>query len=144
MNSLLDIYREKLKESGHSNTNARKAVFLCLTRHEHMPLSMADLVSETKGSVDRASVYRAVELLERTGIIKRINIGWKYKLELGDAFHRHHHHITCSNCRKVTSTHDNGLLEQAIVMTAHKYGYSVTDHQIEILGNCPDCQNKSS
>ncbi len=90
---------ERYETPGHSLTRARLAVFRALQDKE--PLAMAEVARACAGKADRASVYRAVALFEELGIVKRLQIGWKYKLELSDAFHHHHHHLTCLKCGRV-------------------------------------------
>lgn len=91
--------------------------------------------------VDRASVYRAVELFERLGIVQRLNMGWKYKLELTDKFAAHHHHLSCNNCGK-TITMNEASLEKIIESLAREHHFKPTAHQIEIQGLCQACQKE--
>ncbi len=94
---------------------------------------------ERAGRVDRASVYRAVELFERLGIVQRINTGWKYKLELSDKFAEHHHHLSCVNCGKTIDMNEVELEAAIDKLTAAHY-FKPTAHQIEIQGLCAACQ----
>ena len=102
------------------------------------PMSMHDLVGKVSG-VDRASVYRSVELFERLGIIQRLHTGWKYKLELSDKFSDHHHHLTCSRCGK-TITMNEGELELIIRKIAAHHNFQPSSHQIEVQGLCAECR----
>lgn len=125
-----------LKASGYSITKARLAVFDALTGQE--PLAMYELVAKTT-NIDRASVYRAVSLFEELGIVQRLNTGWKYKLELSDAFNEHHHHLTCTNCgRTITMNEDE--LEVLIAKLAAHHHFDAHSHQIEIQGLCRSCR----
>ena len=85
-----------LKKNGASLTATRVAVFNLLLNQE--PQSMAVLAKRAVGKADRATLYRTIELFERLGIVNRLNIGWKYKIELSEAFSGHHHHFYCTNC----------------------------------------------
>jgi Fe2+ or Zn2+ uptake regulation protein len=69
-----------LRKNNSSLTKPRKAVFNLLLSKE--PQSMQVLVKRAEGKVDRATVYRTIELFEELGIVHRLNIGWKYKIEL--------------------------------------------------------------
>jgi Fur family ferric uptake transcriptional regulator len=135
-----ELYLKKLKETGNSNTVIRSAVFGTLLDSEHTPLTMAELIRRTADYGDRASVYRSVTVLEEIGVIKRLNIGWKYKLELSEEFHGHHHHITCEKCGRTESLTDENL-EEVIKSSAQKADYKITDHTIEIKGVCADCKS---
>ena len=137
MTSVQDTFQEALKTSGHSLTAARSRVFEALVGQE--PLSMQDLVLRAS-NVDRASVYRAVELFERIGIVQRLNTGWKYKIELTDLFTAHHHHVTCTECGATTAINEE-TLEQFIDRLARAHGFTPTAHQIEIQGQCLTCRS---
>ncbi len=134
--SAVEDLKNILKSSGASVTKARLAVFEALLGQE--PLSMHDLATRCS-RVDRASVYRAVELFERLGVVQRLNIGWKYKLELSDKFSAHHHHLSCINCGRTVDMNE-GELEQLISKLAAGRHFKPTAHQIEIQGLCENCQ----
>jgi Fur family transcriptional regulator, ferric uptake regulator len=131
-----ETLHELLKREGHSFTQTRQRIFHTLMGQE--PISMAQLTGRVRG-VDRASVYRTIDLFERLGIVQRLYSGWKYKLELTDKFAPHHHHLTCTNCGRtiVLSEHE---LERFIEQLAHKHGFTPVGHQIEIQGLCTMCK----
>ena len=133
-------YLEILKANRVSNTKQREIVFNQLFTSGHHPLSMQELIDKTIDKIDRASVYRTVEILEKIGILKRVHLGWKYTLELSDEFHGHHHHITCLDCGSVYATKDDKKLEEIVFEMAAKLGYKVIDHHIEIRARCSECQ----
>lgn len=136
MTARKDTFKHLLKDAGYSLTKARLSVFEVLLDN-HEPMSMGQLVAAAP-AVDRASVYRAVELFERLGIIQRITTGWKYKLELSDRFTDHHHHLTCTNCDRVVKINEDEL-EQFIADVAQRAHFMPSAHQIEIQGLCEDC-----
>jgi Fur family ferric uptake transcriptional regulator len=125
-----------LKASGYSITNQRQTVFDLLVNQE--PLSMRELCQRAARTMDRASVYRTVALFERLGIVRRINIGWKYRLELSDIFSEHHHHMTCLKCKRIIQINAQAL-EKFIDTLASSAQFSPTEHQIEIQGYCAAC-----
>lgn len=135
----LEILQNTLKTAGCSLTTARRTVFEALLGHE--PQTMADVITSAK-SVDRASVYRIIELFEKLGIAHRLQIGWKYKLELSDQFSKHHHHLTCLNCGKVVALPENAIFEDYIRAFAIDYGFELKDHQLEVRGLCAECRIK--
>ena len=136
MASPQEVFRQIIKEHGFSVTEARLAVFKALLGQE--PMSMHTLV-ERAYDIDRASVYRAVDLFEKLGIIQRLNTGWKYKIELTDRFNDHHHHISCTECGKTIAMNEQQL-EHFIEALARQHGFTPVAHQIEIQGICQNCQ----
>lgn len=130
-----------LRGARQSLTMPRRAVFLALQNQE--PLTMHELVERCRG-IDRASVYRSVALFERLGIVQRLQTGWKYKLELSDSFHEHHHHATCARCGLVIPLPENPKLEAYLHRLADAYRFALQNHQLELSGLCQQCQAQSS
>ncbi len=131
----VETFKTILKDAGQSVTKPRVAVFKALFGRE--PLGMHELIGRV-GKVDRASVYRTVELFENLGVVHRVNIGWKYKLELTDKFAEHHHHLSCTNCGRTISMNEDEL-EALIAKLAAGHRFKPSSHQIEIQGLCEDC-----
>ncbi len=127
-----------LKEHQLNITAARQAVFQAL--HDAEPLTMAELVARCK-SINRASVYRTVSLFEQLGIIQRLQNGWKYKLELSDTFHDHHHHITCLVCGQTEVIAESKTIENQLDSLAFSAGFQLSRHQLELQGYCQGCQD---
>lgn len=132
-----DSLRALLKKGGASLTGPRRTVFDLLYGQE--PQSMQVLIKRAEPEVDRATVYRTVELFERLGIVHRLNVGWKYKIELSDLFVGHHHHFHCSKCGTTYSLEPSPMLETMIDTVAAKENFSPRGHQLEIHGVCANC-----
>lgn len=127
-----------LAKNGYSLTQAREQTFKLLLSPE--PQSMAELLAKAKGSIDRVSVYRNVDVFEKIGIVHRIYIGWKYKLELSDQFVGHHHHFSCLNCGKMIDIEDGAAIENFVSTMSEKFAFTPRRHQFEIDGYCKDCR----
>lgn len=138
MSEPLEQFRNTLKHHGYSLTRARLAVFGALQGKE--PLSMSQVAQACAGKADRASVYRTVALFEELGIVRRLQIGWKYKLELSDAFHYHHHHLTCLKCGRVIPLPEDRQMEARLHTLARGQDFVMKDHLLEIQGLCSDCR----
>lgn len=131
-------FKKILQDNGYSVTRARSLIFDALAAANE-PMAMHRLIDEVKGGADRVSVYRTVELFEKLGIAQRINIGWKYKIELSEAFLDHHHHMTCLGCGRVVTVQDEPQFEAMIERLAQVSGFTVASHQLEIQGHCETC-----
>ena len=134
-NETLAVY---LKKAGYSMTNSRREVFNLLA--DKAPLTMHAIWKQLEGSTDRSSIYRTVSLFERLGIIQRINRGWKYTLELTDAFVPHHHHFTCTNCSKVINFEEPTKLDSVLNELASHNDFEIKSHTLEVAGLCKDCR----
>jgi len=133
----VDTLKAILKQNGHSLTKPRKTVFNLLLGQK--PQTMNELIKKAGKRVDRASIYRTVSLYENLGLVHKLNIGWKYKIELSDAFLGHHHHFYCTNCGQTYSLPASPMLETMIDTVAKKSDFSPHGHQLEIYGFCQKC-----
>jgi Fur family ferric uptake transcriptional regulator len=131
------ILTDLLRQNGYSLTQPRLVIFNVLRLHQ--PLTMKELSNKCK-RIDRATVYRTAELFEQLGIANRLTIGWKYKLELSEAFSEHHHHLHCSGCGKTFDVPANPSLEAMIKDISSQRGFLARVHQLEIDGLCENCQ----
>ena len=131
-------FKHLLKTRGFSLTKARLLVFEQLVGKE--PQTMHELYESVGGKIDRASLYRVVDLFERLSIVERLQTGWKYKLELTDTFNRHHHHLTCIDCGQVFPIKEDEETEVLISRLAEKHQFLASRHQLEIQGYCAPCQ----
>lgn len=134
-------FREILAGKGYHLTQARELVFLTLL-NSSKPLSLRELYTQISSKVDRASVYRNIELFEKLGIVHRIYIGWKYKLELSDQFIAHHHHLICLSCGKVIDIKDERHIDEFTRDIARQFDFQPRSHQFEIDGYCKECLSR--
>lgn len=132
------LLQSVLKKHGYSVTKPRLVVCELLWNHE--PQSMRELTQRLNARLDRASLYRTIDLFEKLGIVQRIYIGWKYKIELSDIFTKHHHHISCLRCGKVIPLHEGPELEALLHQLAEQHNFTAQSHQLEIAGFCQDCR----
>ncbi len=116
---------------------ARQIVFMALQDKE--PQTMYEITIACKDKVNRATIYRVISLYEKIGIVQRLQIGWKYKLELSGAFHHHHHHMTCTDCGVTVQIPEDMHLEQHLRDAAGRQNFVMQGHQLEIQGLCTEC-----
>jgi Fur family ferric uptake transcriptional regulator len=134
---MIEQLKVQLRDAGYSLTKPRLTVFSALQGKK--PKTMHELVASLDNVIDRASVYRTVTLFESLGIINRIQHGWKYRIELTDAYTPHHHHITCSVCNRMVSFHESEVFEELINAAALDQGFVPKSHSLEIVGLCQKC-----
>jgi Fur family transcriptional regulator, ferric uptake regulator len=135
----LEQFKTTLNTGAYSLTKTRQLVFAALQNKE--PQTMAEVIAACHGRADRASIYRTITLFEELGIVQRLQIGWKYKLELSDRYHYHHHHLTCSKCGRTFALPNDERLEQRLRQLANGQNFQMRGHQLEIQGLCLDCQS---
>jgi len=136
-NDDLSNFKQILINNQAHVTRARETTFALLANPE--PQSISEILLKAKGKVDRVSVYRNIELFEKLGIVHRIYVGWKYKLELSDQFVSHHHHLSCLSCGKIIDIKDEEHIDSFIKEITYKIGFVPRRHQFEVDGYCEKC-----
>lgn len=91
-------------------------------------------------NTNRSSIYRNIDLFLKLNIVNKIQIGWKYKIELSDAFRQHHHHIICNRCGKVKEFKENPAITQVIKDISIDNEFVPLSHEFSILGLCNSCK----
>ena len=137
MDSGIHKVKATLKDAHFSATRSRLMVFTNLASTG--PKSVGDLAEDLQKDVDRATVYRTVELYERLGIVNRIWHGAKHLVELSEIFTPHHHHALCQQCGR-TIDMASPELEAALTTLAKKHKFLALNHSVELTGYCPNCQ----
>lgn len=95
-----------------------------------------EAVVRSLGAADYSTVFRAVSSLERSGLVKRIDLGdGKVHFELSE---EHHEHIRCDSCGRVVEV-PGCVLEDAAASVKGSTGFTVTSHQLLFTGLCPEC-----
>lgn len=130
-----------LAEAGHRSGGARRQVIellaqqrCCLSAQE-----LFDRLRERDAGVGIASIYRALELLQRRGLVHRLDLDGVAHYEPALPGGDHHHHVVCDNCGRVAAFEDEAL-ERAIDRLAKRLRYTVAGHDVVLHGACPDCK----
>ena len=101
---------------------------------------ISDLLRQRDSKVGLASIYRALELLERMGLVKRIDLGdAAARYEAASPGGEHHHHIICDSCGTVERFEDEAL-ERAIGRLSDRVDFAVAAHDVTLHGECPACR----
>ena len=87
-----------------------------------------------------ASVYRALEVLDRLGLVHRLDVGdGTARYEAAQPGGEHHHHVVCNHCGRVAQFADDGL-EQAIATLSQRLDFAIDQHDVVLRGSCPNCR----
>lgn len=137
-------YAPRLSRAGHRVTGARRAVAdLIAGRTGHF--TAADLLADARARrlrVGRASVFRALDLFTELNALERIDLPTgEHAYVACEPVRRHHHHVVCRNCGRVTEVEDAGMGAVAAEM-ARRSGYAIDTHRLELYGQCPVCQRR--
>ena len=89
--------------------------------------------------VGLASVYRALELLDRLRLVQRVELGdggTRYEPFLRDG---HHHHLVCEHCGQVAAFEDSEL-ERTIERLTGRVEFAIDALDVTLRGVCPACR----
>ena len=131
----------RLRRESRKITGPRAAILEIFRQHPH-PLTNKEIFAGLpKGECDLATIYRAVRMLEKLGIVKRFDFGdgiARYEL-VAEGDDGHHHHLICTQCAQVVEIGEcfPAEIEQRI---AAQNGFRAVTHRLEFFGVCPDCQ----
>lgn len=129
--------RDDIKNAGLKVTKPRLRILAMLekTRSYHLTAERIhqDLLGAGEG-VSLATVYRVLLDFEKAGLVTRhqFNDGHAvFELDRG----KHHDHLVCLDCGKVTEFH-NAAIERQQQAIAAKMGFEVGRHALTLYGHC--------
>jgi Fe2+ or Zn2+ uptake regulation protein len=117
-------------------TDRVRALILSGERHAW---SLEDLHEAARAELPTAvfsTIFRAVEVLERQGVVRRVDLGdGRVRYESAGT---HHEHIKCTSCGTVEEV-PGCVVEEATAGVQRRTRYVVTGHQVVFTGLCPRC-----
>ena len=130
-----------LKQKGMRLTPQRRLIVdLIHNNTDHLTAEdIIKLVRSRMPGLNKSTVYRTLELLERSGCV--------YKSELDDRviYHHaeegHHHHLVCEDCGRTVECDEDiaAPLEKSL---QKRYGFQVHLQHLVMTGLCQACRNK--
>lgn len=111
-------------------------------------LSADDLLEKVRAiepQVSLATVYRTMKLLTECDLATAHRFGdGQTRFEPSSAEEdEHHDHLICTRCDRIVEFID-ARIEALQEEVAHKHGFRVTEHRLELYGLCRACQIKES
>jgi Fur family ferric uptake transcriptional regulator len=137
---------EELAARGVRMTAQRRAVVETMQEAEgHLDAaSLLELAGRRAAGLDRATVYRTIELLKRHGLIDELDLmhveGEKHYYEVKTE--REHAHVTCVECGRVEEF-GSPMLERVRSELAEELGFEVEVARLEVGGRCAACREKA-
>lgn len=117
---------------------------LKILQEKAKPTSIAELhtiASRRNPNLNLTTVYRNMETMEEVGLVQKFNFGEnQFLYELRNE-QDHHHHLVCSNCRKIIDL-EKTFRESFFDQVERSHGFKVISHNFEIFGLCSECQTK--
>lgn len=121
-------------------TDAVRAIIAAQDRHAWALDELLEAVRRDIPSADFSTVFRAMQTLERGGLVDQVDIGdGKARYETR---RDHHEHIRCTVCGKVAEV-PGCVVEDAVAQVQRRTGYLVSSHQVVFTGVCRSCRPAS-
>lgn len=142
--ALLERLGAILKRNGLKNTHQREVILRLLFDRpgHHTPEQIHEQLKKEAPDqkIGIATIYRALSLLEKEGLISSISFGASgKKYELADP--THHDHMICRGCSKIIEFFDERIEEMQREI-ARRYQFEMEDHMMQIFGLCSECVEK--
>lgn len=126
-----------LAEAGLRRSVPRERVIACLAGRD-CAVTAIEIDLELEGT-GRATVYRALEQLEKLGLVRKVDLGEAaFGYETIDPSGHHHHHLVCRSCGRVIPFEDEAL--ETAVHTIARPDFTVESHEITLQGLCDRCR----
>ena len=90
--------------------------------------------------VSRATVYRTLDLLVNSGVVKRVCLGpQQFYYESIAKKEQRHSHLVCLKCGKIVEFSDE-VAEGRINQICRENEFKMTSRCFQIFGHCSDCR----
>ncbi|MDA8117347.1 MAG: Fur family transcriptional regulator [Actinomycetota bacterium] len=128
-----DEIRSRLHQAGQRFTPEREALVETLY-DSHRAVTPQELyeAARTRAQVGLTTAYRILETLTRIGYCQVILLDGELRYSLCRP--THHHHLVCTECKRVEEFAACSLEGAAVG------GFKSTSHRVEIFGICEACQ----
>ncbi|MDA8168946.1 MAG: Fur family transcriptional regulator [Nitrospiraceae bacterium] len=138
-------FEKYIASQGLKMTRQRGLILeIFLKKEGHIsPEELYSLVRKKDATVGRATVYRMLKLLKEADIAREVDFGdgfSRYEHKYG---HAHHDHLICTKCGKTMEVVDEEI-EALQEKLAGRHGFSLTSHEMDLFGLCPECREKEA
>jgi Fe2+ or Zn2+ uptake regulation protein len=117
-----------------------RAQILKILAKVHVPLTVEEIKKKVGRTVHTATIYRALNDLVSSGVIRRVDIHARSARYESNA--DHHHHIVCTECGLIEDVHTEPKGLDAKVLSNSKRFKSIVSHSLEFFGVCKSCASK--
>lgn len=135
----VDNFINTLREKGLNVTYQRILIYKYLQTTKNHPTAeeIYQVVKAEYPSISIATVYKTLETLAEHDLIKKVNP--MHDLARFDGDTTPHHHLICSECRKIVDIHDERL---DALPVPNDNGFQVNGYRVLFEGICQDCLRK--
>lgn len=131
-------WRDDLRARGYRLTPQRELILKAVQDLDHAsPEDILAEVRKTAEGVNLSTVYRALDLLEKIGLVSHTHLGHG-----APAYHAttepDHVHLVCRNCQRVTEAAPD-VAAELVGRLADEQGFQADVRHLTLFGTCRDC-----
>ncbi len=133
--------KKMIRELGMKVTNQRLLILevVCNGPNHFTAQDIFEAVASRNSAIGFATVYRFLRTLSEHQFVTEVRMGGMPARYEWAAKH-HHDHLTCISCHKIVEF-ENAEIEKLQAKMAKQFGFTLTDHLLELYGVCPDCRH---
>jgi Fur family ferric uptake transcriptional regulator len=141
--ALMERFRRYLRDHRQPVTRQRELIAeTVILSDDHLSAEGIQLRLKEKGlRVGTATVYRALETLVDSGVVKAHDFGEGFKRYEPMGGQERHEHLICVKCGQVLEF-SNQQLERMLPVIADEHLFQHQRHRVEVFGVCRDCQGR--
>lgn len=133
-------FGDYLNKRGLKFTPQRKTILKeIFSAHQHFDVNDIFLRLSQKGTyISRASIYRTINLLIKSGLIREIISDERHRHYEHTFGHDHHDHLFCLKCGRIIEFKSEQI-EKLQKEVCQQYGFKPFKHRLQILGCYSRC-----
>ncbi len=141
--ALLDRFRRYLRDHHQPVTRQRDLVAqVVFLSEEHLSVDeILRLLKEQGEAVGTATVYRTLEVLVESGLVRAHDFGEGFRRYEAMPAQTHHEHLICDRCGRVVEF-QNERLERMLPVIADEHAFQHSRHRVEIYEVCRECRRR--
>jgi Fur family peroxide stress response transcriptional regulator len=133
---------DNLRANGYRLTSQRRAILEALVFSDRHPAA-EDIYQEVvrdHPSMSRATVYKTLDVLRRTGQVLEIDSREGGPGNRYDGFKPHSHpHLVCTSCGIIVDVDEDPIRERAPEWAAGE-GFQLHEYRVYLYGRCSRCR----
>lgn len=130
--------RRTLHERGMRMTPQRQLVLDAVRALQHAtPEQVCHQVQQTTPTVNVTTIYRALDLLERLGLVRHTHLG--HGAPVYSAQQHEHLHLVCHRCGRVVER-PTELLDDVAGRLRVECGFELDASHLALSGTCEECR----
>ncbi|RJP20828.1 MAG: transcriptional repressor [Candidatus Abyssobacteria bacterium SURF_5] len=141
MGNEYEMFKQFLLKQNLKFTPQRKSILdAVFATHHHFDADQMVLILKERGNeISRASVYRTLDLLIKSGLVNALELGNSKKTYEHVVGHKHHDHLICVECGR-TIEFDDSFIEMLQEKVCDRLKFLAEHHSLRIFGKCERCR----